>query len=78
MLRRCSDALMHKIIAASGQRHSAAPVTNVDFQAWGGSLGDLLVTMALLDRLVDSTSPGGQPARKCEQNGAAFLGLQKT
>lgn len=35
-------------------RRSTALVTNIEFEAWNSYLGDAVLTMALMDRLVDS------------------------
>jgi hypothetical protein len=45
--------LFYKIIDARYQQRSTALITNIDFDAWAGYLGDPPLAMALLDRLVD-------------------------
>ncbi len=50
-------ALLYKVIERRNRRCSTALVTNIDFESWSAYLGDAVMTMALLDRLVDSAIP---------------------
>jgi len=47
-------SLLYKVIDQRSTRRSTALVTNIDFDAWNSYWGDGVMTMALLDRLVDS------------------------
>lgn len=47
-------SLLYKVIDQRNRRRSTALVTNIDFEEWNAYLGDGAMTMALLDRLVDS------------------------
>ena len=47
-------SLLYKVIDQRSTRRSTALVTNIEFDAWNSYLGDGVMTMALLDRLVDS------------------------
>lgn len=49
-----AGSLLYKVIDARYHRGSTALVTNIDFDAWAGYLEDAPLSMALLDRLVES------------------------
>lgn len=46
-------SLLYKVIDLRHGKQSTALVTNVDFEAWPGYLGDPPLAMAFMDRLVD-------------------------
>lgn len=48
-----SASLIFKVVDARYRKGSIVLVTNIDFDDWGGYLGDPPLSMALLDRLVD-------------------------
>jgi DNA replication protein DnaC len=48
-----SANLLYKVLDARHQKKATALATNVDFDTWGGYLGDPPLAMAFLDRLVD-------------------------
>ena len=54
----CPEAsqLLYKVIEGRHAKRSTVLVTNVDFEAWGGYLGDAPLAMAFLDRLVDGAT----------------------
>jgi len=45
--------LLYKVIKRRHQKRSTILITNIDFDAWGPYLGDPLLAMAMLDRLVE-------------------------
>jgi DNA replication protein DnaC len=48
--------LLYKVIKRRHQKRSTILITNIDFDAWGPYLGDPLLAMAMLDRLVEGAT----------------------
>lgn len=46
-------SLLYKVVDSRGPKRSTAMVTNISFETWADYLGDALLAMAILDRLVD-------------------------
>jgi DNA replication protein DnaC len=46
-------SLLYKLISARSAQRSTVLAANIDFEAWGGYLGDSPLAMAFLDRIVD-------------------------